>query len=95
MKTYTAYFNWFTIELPLDAVIDCSHQGDCAEDVEYWTPRINIDASPEQIRAELKEYGAWDADELADDEANRQRIVWFAACDLHESLKASLSLGYE
>lgn len=38
----------------------------------------------DKIRAELKEYGAWDETELADDEANRLRIVWIAAGNISE-----------
>ena len=33
---------------------------------------------PTAIRNALRPYGAWDTDELADDEANRNRIVWLA-----------------
>lgn len=80
----TAYFNRFTIDLADQAVRDCSHQGECDDDVAYWEPQIKIDATPDAIRAELKEYGAWDAEELADDEANRRRIVWIAAGKIQE-----------
>jgi hypothetical protein len=36
------------------------------------------------LSAELKEYGAWDAEELADHDENLQRILWLAARDIHE-----------
>jgi hypothetical protein len=84
----TATFNRFEIDLPDEAVADCSHQGDCDGDVAYWEPHITIEATPDQIRAELREYGAWDADELADDEANRRRIIWCAACNIKEESRA-------
>jgi hypothetical protein len=32
----------------------------------------------------LKEYGAWDRQELADHDQNLQRILWLAACDITE-----------
>jgi hypothetical protein len=34
----------------------------------------------------LKEYGAWDAAELSDHEANLTRLLWCACCDIAESL---------
>lgn len=34
--------------------------------------------SADDIREELSEYGAWDDDELKDNEANKQRILWIA-----------------
>lgn len=82
----TAYFNRFTIDMPDEAVPDCSHQGACDDDVAYWSERIRLapEATPERIRAELKEYGAWDAEELADDAQNLQRIIWCAACNIKD-----------
>lgn len=44
-------------------------------------------ATPSAIRAELKKYGAWTDDELADDEMNRRRIIWVAACNIKEETK--------
>jgi hypothetical protein len=80
-----AYFNRFVVEMPPEAVAACHHQGQCDEDVAYWAPRIKIDASDEDIRAELKEYGAWDNEELEDTEANKRRIIWIAAGDIKDS----------
>ena len=39
------------------------------------------------IRDELAGYGAWDDDELIDDESNRGRIVWIAAGDIWEEVQ--------
>lgn len=82
----TAYFNRFELTLPGAAVPDCSHQGQCDEDVEYWAGKIERPAeiTPEKLAAELKEYGAWDSEELADDAANWQRLIWQAACQIKE-----------
>lgn len=79
-----ASFNRFEIELPDDCVADCSHQGDCDSDVRHWADKLELDAKPADIRAELKESGAWDAEELSDNEANKQRIIWIAACNIKE-----------
>lgn len=49
------------------------------------TVRKQLDAlSPDDIRSELENYGAWDDDELADDEANKQRILWIAGGNISE-----------
>lgn len=87
METKIAYFERFTVAMPAEAVGDCSHQGACDGDVAYWVPRINIDATADAIRAELKEYGAWDAKELADDDANKERIIWLAAGNIQENAR--------
>ena len=39
---------------------------------------------PDKIREELSEYGAWDADDLADDDENRARIVWIGGGNIRE-----------
>lgn len=41
-------------------------------------------ASPEVIRAELKECGAWSDDELRDDDENRHRFLWVLAWAAYE-----------
>jgi hypothetical protein len=92
-----AYFNRFEISLTKEQASSCSHQGDCSEDVRALI-RYNksiarqLDKlSPDDIRAELKEYGAWDTEELADDEKNRERILWIAAGNISEEMKAKKS----
>lgn len=82
-----APFNRFEIAMPLECVEDCSHSGACDSDVAHWAPKIaalNPGIKPEDVRAELKEYGAWDAEELSDDATNWERIVWLAAGNLKE-----------
>ena len=91
---YWASFNRFELRLPGECVDDCSQSGAVDFAVAYWAPKIRAQVdqdnfrnkpTPDSIRAELKEYGAWDSDELADDDANWQRLVWLAACDIAES----------
>lgn len=91
---YWASFNRFELRISGQAVIDCSHSGGCDDDVAHWAPKIASQIerddfankpTPEKIRAELKEYGAWDDEELADDEANFQRLVWIACGNIAES----------
>lgn len=96
----TASFSRFEIEMPDDAVTDCRHQGACDKGVAYWAgadwqgaTRIPRITRPDQctvaaLAAELGEYGAWDAEELADDDANWRRIIWLAAGNIREEERA-------
>lgn len=78
------------IEMDLEDAESGSHSGQCDEDIAelvklpYISEQLDkID--PDTIRAGLRESGAWDAEELADDEENRKRAVWLAACDIREN----------
>lgn len=81
-----AHYDWFTVELPDDAVEDCSGTGDATESVEFWKNRIDrpVGCTPESLREHLKEYGAWDDDQLSCDDDNWMRCIWIAACDINE-----------
>jgi hypothetical protein len=83
----TAYFDRFKIKLPAAAVFELTGQGDKTESASYWADRIKrpADVTPELLRAELKEYGAWDASELGDDAENWRRILWIAAGNISEA----------
>lgn len=90
---YWASFNRFELRLSGECVADCSHSGPCDDDVKSWVPKVraqieadNFRNKPdaESIRAELAEYGAWDDDELADDDANFERLVWIAAGNISD-----------
>ena len=88
MKTEIIQFNHGELELPVEALEDCHHQGRCDDDVEFWVDRIDWESqnmTSAQIRSELEGHGAWDETELADDDANRERILWIAAGDYQES----------
>lgn len=82
----TAYFDRFTLELPAEAVADMSGQGRADEAVEHWAGRIQrpSEVTPAKLKAELKEFGAWDAAELADDSENWRRILWIAAGNIRD-----------
>ena len=84
-----SYFDRFVIDMTLDEASGASHQGRCDDDVKDLVSTKKIarqldKISTESLRAEWKEYGAWEADELADDTANRERIVWIAAGNIVE-----------
>ena len=79
-----ASFNRFEIQMTKAQAESCSHSGSCDDDVSALSRvpsiRRQLDKiESDSIRAELKEYGAWDSTELADDAQNRQRILWIAA----------------
>ena len=92
-----AQFNRFELQVPVSVALDCSQPGkDASDDVDFalrCTPAGDaIDTlDPDLIRKELREYGAWDDTELADDDANRERLLWIASCNIHEELFQRLS----
>jgi len=89
-----AYFDRFTLSMSLADACGASHPGPCDDDVAALIARPDIAAqldaiAPDDIRAELREYGfvTWDGDELGDDTANRARIVWIAAGNIREEYR--------
>ena len=40
--------------------------------------------SVEDVREELREYGAWDEEELSDHTSNVRRLIWLAAYQVRE-----------
>jgi hypothetical protein len=88
---------WFTsshgtieIQMTLEQAKSASHQGQCDDDVLALSNHRKIRPQleridPEALRRELREYGAWDDQELADHAQNIQRILWIAAGDIVEN----------
>jgi hypothetical protein len=75
-----------------DADAGCPGGMDAEEGVRYlmglpYIARQLKKLSPEKVRLELKEYGAWDEDELADHDKNLMRVVWISCCNLKEELE--------
>lgn len=84
-----ASFNNFEIGMTLDQAESCSHPGQCDADVKRLLrdPEIKkqLRSIPaDKIRKELKEYGAWNEEELKDEEENQMRILWIAAGNIVE-----------
>lgn len=91
-----AMFERFELAMTQEQAESVSHAGDCSADVEVLVevPAIasQLDAiGPKAIRNELREYGAWNDDDLADDAANRERIVWIAGCNIREEMRVEVS----
>lgn len=75
----------FIGEIPQEAVEDCTVGGrDAQPMVDYWIERLGFE-SPEPETAEyLRNYGAWDTEELADHRENTRRLFWVVCGDLSE-----------
>ena len=63
------------------------HQGRCDEDIERLLQEPYIKKQfdridPQKIVNELREYGAWDEEELKDEQANRARLLWLFCGDI-------------
>ena len=88
LPTYTHYdgsTGWDTVTLTMDQAESCSHAGPCDGDVAALIPCVEIKLSPDDLKSVLSEYGAWDDEQLADDDDNRERMLWLAACDIAEN----------
>jgi hypothetical protein len=82
-------FERFDLELTLEQAQSASHQGRCDDDVEALAREPGVAAQlaaldPLAVAAELREYGAWDDDELADHDANLRRVLWLAAGQIRD-----------
>lgn len=89
-------YRWYSsssgrIELVIAAedAAGASHSGQCDADVMALSevPYIAVQLAqlePATVADELKEYGAWDAAELADHAQNLQRLLWIACGDIRE-----------
>jgi hypothetical protein len=88
-------------DLPLDCIMDCSTPGQAADDdVYFWRrdPAVAkiLDAlNSDTVRRGLKGYGAWDEDELADDEQNRHRVLWLACGNFREYIEECKEQGID
>lgn len=86
-----ATFNCFEIKMTRKQAASASHPGPCDADVMALSkvPAIARQLAaldPSAVRAELREYGAWTEEELADHAQNLQRVLWIAAGNIKEEL---------
>ena len=61
----------------------CDAEVSAGSEVPYIAEQL-AKLDPEDLRQELEQYGAWDAEELANHAQNLQRILWIAAWDIVE-----------
>jgi len=90
--------SWFSgcgridLGINLDDALACSHAGQCDSDVEWLRKQPYIieqlnPIKPKLLADILREYGAWDDGDLANHEANLDRLLWIACCDTAENSK--------
>ena len=73
--------------MSLEEAQSAAHQGRCDDDVRALSELPHIAAQlaeidPALLARELKEYGAWDDEQLADHGQNLQRLLWSLANDI-------------
>jgi hypothetical protein len=88
MWYYTGTYS-IPLRLTLEQARSVSHQGQCDADVRELCKVRQIRSQlrkidPAKLASELREYGAWDAEELSNHEVNLERLVWLAGCDIRE-----------
>lgn len=78
-------------QLTADQAHTGSHTGKCDDDIEALLKEPSIKSQlekiePDLIASELKEYGAWDVEELKDHDQNLARLLWLACGDIVETI---------
>lgn len=76
------------LQIPEEAIAQCTHSGQCDADVEYWVDHVDFSRiSTDIMQLELKEYGAWGDLQTVDRNTLQQRLVWIACGELADSNK--------
>lgn len=86
-----ATFDRFAIEMTKAQAESASHPGPCDDGVQYLLtlPKIRRQLkriTDDELRAELREYGAWIEGDLDQRENNEARIIWLAAGHIADKL---------
>ena len=82
-KLWTCLGSYIELALTAEDASTGYHQGACDDDiaglrtVPYIAEQLEA-LDPAKVRLELEGYGAWDDTELADHEANLDRVLWLA-----------------
>lgn len=87
MTYWTSSSGRIELDLTVEQYSSGYHSGACDLDIEDLMQQSAISSqlakvNPALLREELREYGAWDAKELADHPANLARLLWLACGDL-------------
>jgi hypothetical protein len=90
MTDRNAMFDRFSLQVPqhiVDAVPDRGPADDAIGFHVYNSTIIDqLDSiGADRIRAELRQWGAWDDDELAHERENRERLLWLAVMNIKET----------
>lgn len=91
MNPFTPYATYTSndcipVSMTAIAVRLMSAPGRVDDAVHKFAPQIDRDPrlTPDAVRAELAEYGAWEESELQDDAENWERLVWILAGDIRQ-----------
>ena len=84
-------FNRFELNITKAQVLRAYHAGAMDNDIMFLSKVPGIarqlkKLDPDQVRAELAEYGAWTEEELQDHAENLQRVLWCGVCDIWDRL---------
>jgi hypothetical protein len=87
MAWWTNSSGLITLNISKADAAGASHQGRCDDDVDALSRKPSIarqlaKIDPDTLKADLREYGAWDDDDLSDHDANLQRVLWLACGDI-------------
>lgn len=85
--TFDAQSGWLTGgQFPADCIQACSASGSVDDAVEYWTLRLGLASTLEEIRPlverYLKEFGAWGDLAEAPIATLAERVLWHACCEI-------------
>ena len=92
MKVFYAGSGRIVLEIKAEDARLGYHSGRCDADISdlriapYIAKQLS-DLPRDVLASELKEYGAWNDEELADHDANLSRILWLACGDIVDSLE--------
>ena len=75
----------------LDQLSACGGIGQQDDNVAAVLRNFEVTGDPSDCRDYLRQYGAWDDDDLQDHETNLERLVWLAGCDLAQGDPAYFS----
>ena len=92
MQYFSTSSGRIELEISIDDARSGSHQGSCDDDIEALlrVPYIReqfAKIEPGLLSRELAEWGAWDAEELLDDDQNRARLLWLACGDIVDNFR--------
>lgn len=77
------------VRVPPEAIDDCSHQGQCDDDVKHWITRVEWLSTRADLARMLKGYGAWEDLDSADLDTLKARALWVLACNAREERRSN------
>jgi hypothetical protein len=83
-KLFDEYGN-FLGKLPLACIYNCTHKGECVDDIREWVKKLNFIVPENLARKYLQGFGAWDDLEFCDQNILSERVLWIACCYFKES----------